>query len=215
MAPDDAALARTSLASARAGTLVTFGRQARGHLSTLVQVAACPDGNARIALAPGCPALSRLTARPLAVLRVAPAWCAPVALHGGVRRLPGRDEAGRVCFLLHAALVRLGRPCRPVDAADYAAAAPDPLHAEAAGVLSHLNAAHTEQLAACLRARGHAAAFVQAAGLDSGGLTVVAVSTAGAQTVRLDFPYPVSRLAELPGGLAPVVSSGCVSCCRR
>jgi len=215
MTPNDAVLARTSLASARAASLLTFPRLARGHLTTVVTVAARADGSAEVLLDRDSAALRQITARPLAVLRVAPSWCEPLTLHGAVCRLPGVDRGGRVRLVLEAAAVRVGQPGRVVDADHYAAAQPDPLHEDAPAVLSHLNAGHGDALTACLRARGRQVGFVEATGLHADGLTVLAVCTDGTELVRLPFPRPVARLADLPAGLAAVLTARCGCHCRH
>lgn len=211
----DTVLARTSMASARAGSLLTFSRQVRGHRTTLVTVTACPDGSAEITLERGSPALLQLMARPLAVLTVAPPWCEPLTLHGGVRKLPSDDGDRHVRLHLSGAVVRLGRPCRTIDPEEYAAAAPDPLHPDVPAVLAHLNAGHTDALAACLRAQGRDAAFVEAAALDTHGLTVLSVGAAGVERVRLTFPRPVERLSQLPGGIAGLLRARCARDCEH
>jgi hypothetical protein len=99
-----------------------------------------------------------------------------------------------------------------VDETAYAAARPDPLRCDAPAVLAHLNVGHADALSACLRAFGHDVAFAEATRLDAGGLTVVAVGSEGADTVRLRFPTPVAALDELPPSLAWVLQPGC-SCC--
>ena len=210
----EAVAARTAVACARLAALTTYARHPSGHVTTPVQVASRDDGSVEVALEASSVALRQLLARPLATVRVAPPWCEPVVLHGSAQRLTTPGAAGRVLFRVQAACVRLGPARLPVDGDAYAAAAPDPLRHEAPAVLSHLNGGHAEALAACLRARGHAADFVHAASLDAAGLTVTAVSADGVSTVRLLFPAPVARLADLPGGLPALLRDGC-GCCRQ
>lgn len=213
-ASSEAVAARTSVACARVAALTTYARHPSGHVTTPVSVHARADGSVEVALEASSVGVRQLLVRPLATVRVAPTWCEQVVLHGAARRLPAPDDGGRVVFHVQAACVRLGPARVPVDGELYAAAAPDPLRHEAPAVLAHLNSGHSDALAACLRARGHAADFVEASSLDASGLTVTAVGGEGVSTVRLEFPAPVARLADLPGGLAAVVRAGC-GCCRQ
>jgi hypothetical protein len=209
-----AALARTAVACARVAALTTYARHPSGHTTTPASVSARDDGSVEVALAWASPAVRQLLARPLATVRVSPAWCEPVVLHGSARRLPV-DDAGRVRFHVQPGSVRVGPGALPVDVDLYADALPDPLRHDAPGVLAHLNGGHSEALAACLRARGHDVGFAQASGLDAGGLTVTAVGPDGVSTVRLAFARPVSRLGDLPGGLAAVLTGRCGDCRHR
>lgn len=203
--PDDAVDARTSVDCARVGALTTCARQPGSRHTTTVAVRARADGSVEVQLARDACAVRQLLARPVAVLRVAPVACEPVLLHGSARRLPGVSPTGALVFHLEVAAVRVGSPAVLVDPPTYAAAEPDPLRADAPAVLSRVNAGHAEALAACLRAGGHDAAFAHATRLDSGGLTVVAVGSQGVDTVRLQFPAPVARLADLPASLGCVL----------
>ena len=209
---DDAVRARTSVDRARVGQLTTYGRHPSSSRTTSVGLQARPDGSVEVHLSTGAPAVAQLLARPLATLQVAPPWCEPVLLHGGARRLPGLTDGGALVFRLEVAAVRVGSPPALVDESAYAAARPDPLRCDAPAVLAHLNEGHTDALSACLRARGHEAAFAEATRLDAGGLTVVAVGQDGADTVRLRFPTPVAALDELPPSLSWVLQPGC-DCC--
>ena len=209
---DDAVRARTSVDRARIGELTTYARHPSGALSTSVGLQVRADGAVDVHLSTSAHAVAQLLARPLATLRVAPPWCEPVLLHGGVRRLPGLTDRGELVFRLEVAAVRVGSPPVLVDGAAYAAARPDPLRCDAPAVLAHLNEGHADALSACLRACGRDVGFAEATRLDAGGLTVVAVGPEGADTVRLRFPSPVAALGELPPSLAWVLQPGC-SCC--
>ena len=209
---DDAVRARTSVDRARVGELTTYARHPSGARTTSVGLQVRPDGSVDVHLSTEADAVAQLLARPLATLHVAPPWCDPVLLHGGVRRLPGRSDRGELVFRLAVAAVRVGSPPVAVDEAAYSAARPDPLRCDAPAVLAHLNEGHADALTACLRARGRDVAFAQATRLDAGGLTVVAVCDDGTDTVRLRFPTPVAALDELPPSLAWVLRPGC-GCC--
>ena len=209
---DDAVRARTSVDCAATGRLTTYARHPSGQQTTTVALHVRPDGAVDVPLPAGAPAVAQLVARPLATLRVAPAWGEPVLLHGGARRLPGRTDRGELVFRIEVAAVRVGSPPVLVDEAAYAAARPDPLRWDAPAVLAHLDEGHADALTACLRARGREVAFARATRLDAGGLTVVAVGRDGVDIVRLRFPAPVSGLEELPPSLAWALRPGC-GCC--
>ena len=207
-----AALARTAVACARVAAVTTYARHPSGHTTTPASVSGREDGSVEVAVSASSVAFRQLLARPLATVRVAPAWCEPVLLHGSAQRLPANDGTGRVLFHVRAASVRVGLESLPVDPDAYAQAAPDPLRHDAPSVLSHLNGGHRDALAACLRAGGHDVGFAQASSLDAAGLTVTAVGSEGVSTVRLAFPHPVTGLRELPGGLRALLGSGCGGC---
>ncbi|HEU0103102.1 MAG TPA: DUF2470 domain-containing protein [Mycobacteriales bacterium] len=212
--PDAAVLARTAVACARVGTLTTYPRSpAQSPYVTTVAVSGQDDGSAVAYVEGGGLAAQLLLARPLATLQVAPAACEPVTLLGAARRLPGRDARGRLAFRVEAGAVRLGaRRQLSLDAGDYVQAAPDPLGRHAPEVLDHLNRGHRGALAACLRALGHEAETAEATALDQHGLSVVAVSASGVDTVRLAFPEPVTRLEDLAPGPGAVLLCRCA--CR-
>lgn len=194
---------------ARVGRLTTYARRSQGRHATSVGVHARVDGPVDVELGRQALAVGQLLARPLATLHVAPLWCDPVLLHGSARRLPGVSEAGNVVFHLTPAAVRVGTPPVLLDQTAYSSAEPDPLRRDAPAVLAHLNDGHAAALSACLRAGGHEVDFARATRLDTGGLTVVAVRSAGVDTVRLAFPAPVEDLADLPPGLSCVLRPQC------
>lgn len=202
-------LARTSVDRARVGALTTYARHPSSQHTCSVAVRARPDGTVEVELARDALAARQLLARPVATLHVAPDGCEPVLLHGAARRLPGAGAQGTLVFHLDVAAARVGSPAVLLDGTTYAEAAPDPLRHAAPAALAHLNQAHADALAACLRATGHDAAFASATRLDTGGLTVVAVNDDGVDTVRLRFPAPVRTLAELPASLRCALGPGC------
>lgn len=207
--PELASQARTSVAAARVGLLTTYARHPAGQTTTSVTVEARADGTLDIQLGRHAAGTGQLLARPVATLELHPSGCEPVLLHGAVHRLPGTGVNGALLFHLDVAAVRVGTPAVLLDQREYAAARPDPLAAQAAGVLEHLNSAHCDALTACLRAVGHRVVFAHATDLDTGGLTVAAVSPAGVNTVRLHFPRPINDLAQLPASLALVLNPRC------
>lgn len=203
------ALARTSVDRARVGALTTYARHPSRQHTCSVAVRARADGTVEVQLAREALAVRLLLARPVATLHVAPSGCEPVLLHGAARRLPGVGACGTLVFHLHVAAARVGSPPVLLDGTTYADAAPDPLRHVAPAALGHLNDAHADALAACLRATGHDAAFAHATRLDTGGLTVVAVGEHGADTVRLRFSSPVTTLADLPTSLRCALTPSC------
>ncbi|MEX2288756.1 MAG: DUF2470 domain-containing protein [Mycobacteriales bacterium] len=210
MAGSDVAVqARISVACARLGSLTTYDRRPSSRHTSSVTVLARTDGTVEVQLARSTIAARQLLARPVASLHVEPDGCEPVLLHGSVRRLPGLGERGGLVFHLAVAAVRVGNPAVLLGGAAYAAADPDPLRDAAPAVLAHLNAGHTDALAACVRDRGHRAAFAYAIGLDAGGLTVVGVGGGGAGRVRLPFPAPLAEPRDLPVGLGRLLNVRC------
>lgn len=214
-ADDVAHQARTSVDCARTGSLTTYARHPRGQHTTAVAVRPRPDGTVELLVGRGTTAARQLVSRPVATLRVAPAACQPVLLHGAVRRLPGVREGDALAFHLDIAAVRVGAAGVLVDQQAYGEESPDALRHDAPAVLAHLNSGHADALAACLRARGADVGFVHATGLDAAGLTVVVARGAGVDTVRLRFPAPVSSLSELPVSLSAVLSPRCGCSCAR
>lgn len=198
---DLAVLARTSVDCARVASLTSYPRGPGAPHLTTAAVRARADGTVEALLSPASPAVRLLLARPIATLRLAPVGCEPVLLHGAARRLSGASDDGRLVFHVEAGAVRVGPRADPVDEAGYATAAPDPLRHDAPKVLTHLNSEHSDAMAACLRARGCDAQFVEAVRLDAEGLTVLAVAASGVATVRLRFGTRISQLEQLPTGL--------------
>lgn len=201
--PSAAERARTAVASARVGCLTTYARHsaARPHPTT-VAVECDGEGRPVLPVTPNSLAAAQLLARPLATLHVAPPGCEATTVHGAAHRLRAAGD-GLLRYRLEVGSVRLGqrRPL-PVPLEQYQAASPDPLRHAAPAVLHHLARCHAEQLAACLRTRGHDALWVEPRALDRRGLDVLSVGPDGVDLVRLSFPEPVTRLQELAAGLA-------------
>ncbi len=156
-----------------------------------------PSGAGRRARSP---VVTALRGCPVGVLAVPPAgpadWSAlrvtarftPVRAAGG----DGGDGRRRYRRAARRHLRRGGR--RPVDLADYDAAAPDPLRHSAAGIVDHLASAHRGDLVACVRAQGHDA------------LTVVPAS---GRPLRADPRLPRRRRGpEPPAGLPGRAADG-------
>ena len=201
--PTPAERARTALASARIGSLLTY---ARGRCvpprRTTVALEGDDEGSLVIRLPPGSLAAAQLRVRPLATVQVTPPGCETVTVQGiGHHLAPSGD--GLLRYRLTVAAVRIGERSRTaVPVAEFWAALPDPLRDAAPAVLRHLSQCHGEALAACLRARGHDALWAEPRGLDCRGMDVLGLGVDGVELVRLAFPERVARLEDLPAGLA-------------
>jgi hypothetical protein len=207
--PDPAACARTAVDRARTGLLTTYARHPSRSHTAVVQLAPDPDGAVQLHLPAAAVPARQLLARPVATLSLRPPACEPTVLHGAVTRLRGTTEEGALVFRLEVAAGRVGAPARFVDGEAYARADPDPLRQEAPGVLAHLNGAHADGLADCLRAAGHDLSYAVATRLDAHGLTVAAVGGCGVSSVRLAFPRRIERLEELPPSLLCALTPRC------
>jgi hypothetical protein len=212
--PTMAEQARTAVARARVGRLVTYPRPASPALTA---VSVSGDAGAPVLhLAPAAPAVVDLGRRPLGTVRVAPAGCATVTIQGAVRRLASSDGGGLARFRLDVGAVRLGEcGTQVVDVEDYWAAEPDPLREVAPGILAHLRHGHSAQLAACLRANGHTRArWDEPRRLDRYGLELAVLDDAGVSTVRLSFTEPVNRAEDLAPGMSlpPLRRERCADC---
>ncbi len=206
-----AELARTAVHAARVATLSTYPRGAprRGHTTT-VHVAGLVDGSLLAYLLPQAPAAQMLLLRPLATLRVAPAGLETVTLHGQAHRRPDADSDRLHAFQISAGAVRLCDAAEhSIDTARYVDAAPDLVRAGSQPLLEHLNARHSAELAACLRAREHDAETAEATALDRTGLTAVSVGPSGVDRVRLSVPAPVAQVEDLGPGLCAVLLCRC------
>ncbi len=210
---DDAAVARTSLECASVAALTTYPRLAAQPYLTSVAVRAGEGDSAVVLMGPGAPAAQHLLTRPFATVTVALTGCQRVTLHGGVQRLPGTDDVGRLAFRVEAGAVRLGGDPMPVAIAEYANARADLFARDARAVVSHLRRPHhAEQLAACLRALGHYAQFADLVALDPTGMTLLTVGLDGVTPVHLDFPAPITKLADLPPDLHALLTCHCGDC---
>jgi hypothetical protein len=224
--PSDAECAATALATAAAATVTTYSRDPSSRtLQTVTRLAAQPDARIAFWLEPQSWAVANLLARPLATVTVADprSTSAVVMVRGGVRRASGSrsphgvQEAppGTVPFLLEVTSVRLRDAGRPgadvlVDAESFRRAEPDPLLAEAPGVLIHLRRAHGADLLHCLTTQGHPdAEWVEPRRLDRYGLEVLVVTAESVAEVRLPFPGSLTSLAQLGPGLRSALTCRC------
>ena len=196
--------ARAAVARARVAALTTYPRHATARpCLTSVAVECGTGGRPIVRVEPGSLAAAHLLALPLASVRVCPPGEDAVTVHGAARRLPGYDPHGRLVFEVKLGAVRLGDGA-PVDLDAYRSAL-----TFTGDALDHLRAEHADDLAACLRARGHDALWAEATSLDRTGLTVLAVGIKGVQSVLLAFPTPVDRLEQLPQGLRCLLMCRC------
>ena len=80
-----------------------------------------------------------------------------------------------------------------VDAADWLAAEPDPLAADAAGILAHMNADHADALPLYCRAfsRGIAVTEAVMTGIDRYGFEMSASTPDGPRPIRVAFPAAI------------------------
>lgn len=155
-----------------------------------------------IRLAAASLAAAQLRVRPLATVQVAPPGCETVTVQGIGHHLAPSGE-GLLRYRVAVAAVRIGEQSRAaVPVEEFWAARPDPLRDDAPTVLRHLAQNHGEEMAACLRARGHDAVWAVPLGLDCRGMDVIGLGLDGVELVRLSFPQPVARLEDLPAGLA-------------
>lgn len=210
--PTAAEAARTAVASARTGALITYPRHGRPLLTSVALQE--QDGDVVLHLPEGSAAARLLDLRPLATVRMAPVGCDPTSLQGGVRRRAERTSSGLLTYALAVAGVRLGTTwsrCVPVE--DYRRAEPDPLRCRAAEVVAHLATQHAEALTACLQAQGHhRALWVHPRRLDRYGLELSVLEADGVALVRLNFPTPVRSVRELSSSLHLALRGRCPDC---
>lgn len=209
--PTQAERARTSVAEAKVATLTTCPRLGRPVVSP-VSVRADDEGAPVVALAAGSSAAAVLRLRPLATVQLnSPDW-EPVTLQGRFRLLAG-GHAPHLIYRLDVGSVRVGRRLEVVEVEDYRSCEPDPLRHDAPGILAHLRRGHGEQLAACLRANGHATAlWAEPRRLDRYGLELGVLDEAGVGAARLNFLTPLDGVEDLSPGLAVVLQRGCGRC---
>ena len=194
------ALARTAIAHARVAALTTYPRHAR---PATMQVRVRDDHGALVvSLSPRSWAAAHLALRPVGTVRVAPVGCQSVTAQGAGRRIPDQSD-GVACFRLEVKSLRIGRSADAVDISEYRLADPEPLRGDAPAILAHLRHGHGADLAACLRTHGeHGARWAEPLSVDRYGLELAVLHDGGVSTTRLNFPAPVSSVAELAPGLS-------------
>lgn len=195
--------ARTALARASVGSLVTKGCAVRPGTLTVVTVEDQPDARPLVHLEESSPIVRVLGACRVATLSVASA--APfrsLELTGPL--LPRRgSRPGQRTFRLSPLTVRLvGGTSHSLHPSDFQAASPDPLAELAPAFLQHLTDAHASDLLGWIRAQGfeHADAVLPRR-LDRYGIELAVLGSAGVQRVRLTFPDgPIDRAARRSAG---------------
>jgi hypothetical protein len=204
--------ARTALAQAKAGTLITKGCPPRSGTLTIVAVEDQPDGRVLIHLESSSPTVRELVACPVATLSVAgPAPFRRLDLTGPLNACRPARRGQRTYRLSTLSGRLVGTTSLPLALGDFHAARPDPLAGLAVALLDHLANAHAPELLACIRAHGHldAEAVVPRA-LDRYGLEIAILGPAGVQRVRLPFPGgPIDTLEQVPPGLLAPLNCRC------
>ena len=213
--PSSAELARTAIARARVAALTTYPRHAR---PATTQVGVRDDHGALVvSVSARSWAAVHLALRPVGTVRVAPVGCQSVTAQGAVRRITDQDD-GLACFRLDVKSIRIGRSADAVDVSEYRVAVPDPLRGDAPAILTHLRNGHGADLAACLRAHGeHGARWAEPLSVDRYGLELAVLHDGGVSTTRLNFPAPVSSVAELAPELSVLLlgADQCGDCHRQ
>lgn len=215
--PTLAQQARTALAQARLGSLVSRKDAAAGS-PTVVRVTDQPDGQPLVELEPESRLVRLLSWCPMVTVAVpGPSPYRALHLTGTATRCEGPDPR-RTAYrltLLSTRLVSTTSVTVPVRA--FCEAAPDPLWRQAPAALAHLGEAHAAELLACVRAHDLPGALaVVPRALDQYGLELAVITDEGVRTVRLTFPgAPVSSFAEVGNGLRAMLTCRCQDCRQR
>lgn len=193
--------ARTALARARVGSLVTKGCTLRPSTLTVVAIEAQPDG---------CPVVhldeSSSTVWELGACRVATVSVAGISpfrrleLTGPLlRQRESRPGERSFRFRLSPLTVRLvGSTSRTVGTAEFQAARPDPFTTLAPTVIEHLAHAYAAEMLAWVRAHGHEnAQAILPRSVDRYGIDLAVLDASGVQQMRLVFPGgPIQHVDE-------------------
>ena len=198
--------ARTALARARVGSLITKGCALRPSTLTVVAVEEQPDGRPLVHLEESSPTVRKLGACRIATLSVASSVpsCRRLELTG--RLLPHRlSRPGHRSFRLSPLTVRLvGATSLAVNTSEFRAARPDPFTGLAPAVLQHLADTHAPDLLAWVRAHGREdAQAVLPRSVDRYGIKLAVLEPTGVDQMRLVFPAgPIQHVAETATGPA-------------
>lgn len=224
--PSHAERARTLVAQLATGALATLAREPQGHPYASFVTFALDGGDAVFLISELAEHTRNLRGDGRASLMVAenrsrdPLANGRVTLLGICEPVGAADDGARQAYLERFpdaayysdysdfAFWRLG-----VDSARYiggygrmswvtgeqwSAARPDPLAADAAAIVEHMNADHAEAMATLCRAfsRASEAESVAMTAIDRYGFEMSVATTAGRRPVRLAFPAPVTTPAE-------------------
>ena len=215
--PTLAERARTALAQAQVGSLISRNNGAAGSM-TVVRVSDRPDGEPVVEVASGSHVVRLLGWCPVVTVAVpGPTPFRALHLTGTASRCAPLDDRLRAyrLSLLSTRLVSTISVTVPVG--EFRDAEPDPLWRAAPAALGHLAEAHAPELLACVRAHDlpHAEAVVPRA-LDRYGLELAVITAQGVRTLRLGFPgAPVSSLDEVNDGLRALLTCRCHACRHR
>ena len=215
--PTLAQRARTALAQAQVGSLISRNSAAAGSM-TVVRVSDQPDGEPVVQLEPGSHAVRLLGWCPVVTVAIpGPTPFRALHLTGTASRCAPVDErlSAYRLTLLSTRLVSTTSVTVPV--AEFRTAEPDPLWRQAPGALAHLEEAHAPELLACVRAHDFPEAeAVLPRALDRYGLELAVITGHGVQNVRLGFPgAPVSSFDEVNNGLRALLTCRCGACRHR
>ena len=212
--PTLAQRARTALAQARVGSLISRNSAVAGSM-TLVRVSDRPDGTPVVQLERGSHVVRLLRWCPVVTVAIpGPTPFRALHLTGTASKCPPLDErlSAYRLTLLSTRLVSTSSVTVPVT--EFCRAEPDPLWRVAPAALSHLAEAHAAELVACVRAHDLPdAEAVEPRALDRYGLELAVLTGHGVRTVRLAFPSaPVSSLDEVNDGLRALLTCRCHAC---
>lgn len=209
-APSLAEQARTALAVAIAATLKTSGCRVPRTL-TLVSIQDQPDGRPLVHLDGASPTVRLLATVPVATVSIAaPAPFRALDLTGPFQHIRSDRDGCRAYRLSLLSARFIGSTSIPVSLGAFHAAEPDPLRLLAPAALNHLEAAHADELLACVRAHGYLADVVVPRGLDRYGVELALISAQGVRLVRLPFPGgPVENLEQVAAGLRLLLTCRC------
>ncbi len=215
--PTLAQRARTALAQARVGSLISRNSAAAGSL-TLVRVSDQPDGEPLVQLEPGSHVVRLLGWCPVVTVAIpGPTPFRALHLTGTASRCAPLDErlSAYRLTLLSTRLVSTTSVTVPV--AEFRDAEPDPLWRDAPAALTHLAEAHTAELLACVRAHDFPdAEAVLPRALDRFGLELAVITDQGVRSLRLGFPgAPVRSFDEVNNGLRALLTCRCHGCRHR
>ena len=233
--PTHAERARTLVAQIKTGTLCTLAAEPEGYPYGSFVTVAFDDGNPVFLVSTMAEHTKNLQRDPRASLLVAeggaedPLANGRVTLLGPCVQIEGDGDSARAAFLathpnaayyldfgdfafrkLEVESVRyIGGYGRMswIDAADWRAAAPDPLAAAAAGVIAHMNDDHADAMVLYCKAFSKATDISAASmtGVDRYGFELSAVTAEGPRPVRLAFPALVNTPEEARAALVAML----------